>query len=164
MLGPSRHIGPDAGIGQRPAQLGLGRFDVVLAVAAAFVEQTRDAPIGVGLQQAEGLVLQLPLQLPDTQAVGQGRVDVGREARQLLAFGRRHRRRSAQTRHLPRQQHEHHTKIAHHGQQQAAQALGAAADGTLAVQRPDLFRRLQPVQQGGCGGARAGDRRDATQA
>jgi hypothetical protein len=52
---------------------------------ALLVEHLGDALVGVRVEEAEGQVLQLPLQLPDAEAVGERRIDVERLARHLGA-------------------------------------------------------------------------------
>jgi len=54
-------------------------FDVGLAGHTALGQQARDAFVLVGLEEAEGQVLHLPLDLPDAQAVGQRREHRGME-------------------------------------------------------------------------------------
>jgi hypothetical protein len=122
-------------------------LDVPLAVGALFVQQPRDALVGVGLQVAERQVLQFPLQLPDAEAVGQRRMDVARQLRQgaPLRFGQPVGR--AHPRQLPRQQDRHHPQVAHDRQQQAAQALGAAGAALFGMQRPDLGGRALALDQ-----------------
>ena len=103
--------------------------------------------VGVRLEEAERQVLQLPLQLPDAQAVGQRRVDVAGELGQRaprglgLATGRAH------PRQLPRQQHRHHAQVLDDRQQQPAQAFAVAAGLAPGVQRPDLVGRILAIEQ-----------------
>src|SRR5690606_4120653 len=86
VVGPAGDLGGDARRGAGAVQARLGVLDEALAVGALLVEQAGDTLVGVRLQPAEGQVLQLPLQLPDAQAVGQGRMDVGGEFGQVAAF------------------------------------------------------------------------------
>lgn len=50
--------------------------DVLLAIQSALVQQLGDLLVLVGLEVAEGQVFQFPLDMPDTQAVGQRCIDV----------------------------------------------------------------------------------------
>jgi hypothetical protein len=77
VLRPAGDVGLDAGLGQGRSDALLGVGDEALAVGALLVEQAGDAAVGLGLQVAEGEVLQLPLELPDAQPVGQRRTAWG---------------------------------------------------------------------------------------
>ena len=68
---------------ERAAQLG----DVALAVGALLVERRGDAPVVVRLQEAERQVLELPLELPEAEAVGERREHLAGLERQALARG-----------------------------------------------------------------------------
>src|SRR5690606_30544034 len=72
VLGPARYFGVQAVREQCLVEFAFDLLDVALAVAALAVEQAGDAAVGVGFQVAEGEVLELPLELPDTEAVGSG--------------------------------------------------------------------------------------------
>ena len=61
--------------------------DVALAVGAPLVERSGDAPVLLGLEVAEGEILELPLQLPDAEAVGERGVDDACLDRAPLALG-----------------------------------------------------------------------------
>ena len=147
VLGPAGDLGREAGAGQRRAERGLGLDDVALAVAAALVEQARDALVHVRLQVAEREVLHLPLDLPDAQAVGQRRVDVGGALGQRAALLLRQPGRRAQPHQVPREQDEDHPQVLDDRQQQAPQALGAGALAARAMQRPDLVGLALAVHQ-----------------
>src|SRR5690606_28147055 len=71
VLGPAGDLRVDALRSQGLVQLRLDLLDVALAAGAVVVEQRRDATVGLGLQVAEREVLQLPLELPDAEPVGQ---------------------------------------------------------------------------------------------
>ncbi len=60
-------------------------LDCRLALGALAVQQRGDAPVVVGLQEAEGQVLDLPLQLPDAEPVGQRREHLQRLAAPVRA-------------------------------------------------------------------------------
>ena len=87
MLRPAVDLARDAGgthhVFERAAQLG----DVALAVGALLGQRRGDAPVVVGLQEAEREVLELPLELPQPQAVGERREHFARLERQALARG-----------------------------------------------------------------------------
>ncbi len=157
MFRTTGQVGANAGRCQRLAQFGQRLADKRFAIAAALVKQLGDAPVDVRLQEAEGQILQLPFQLPDTESVGQRRVDVAGQPRQRVPLPGRQLDRRAHPRQLPRQQNEHHAQIAHDRQQQTTQTFRRLVRGVLGVQRPHLFGRLlaldQPLQLGRQGGA-----------
>ena len=64
----------------RGSQLGDRPGDVVLAALAAGVEELRQLAEALGLEDLEGEVLELPLDLPDPEPLGQRRVDLLRLA------------------------------------------------------------------------------------
>jgi hypothetical protein len=138
----------DACLGQGLAHAVLGVLDETFAVDAFFVQQAGDALVGLGLGPAERQVLEFPLELPDAQAVGQGRVDVGGDIGQRTAFIRRQACGLAQAHQLDRQQDQDRPQVAHQGQQQAAQALGAVLALALVVQRAHLLGCRQAFEQG----------------
>ena len=118
---------------ERAAQLG----DVALAVGALLGQRRGDPPVVIGLQEAEGQVFQLPLELPEPQAVGERREHLARLERQPLARGGVAILRGIEIDQLPREAREHEARIAHHRQQHLAQRLG--------------LRRLEVVRGGGHG-------------
>ena len=65
------HLGLDAGLVQLRAQHLAQLLDVALAVGAPLVEGGGDALVLIRLEVAERQVLQLPLQLPHAQPVGE---------------------------------------------------------------------------------------------
>ena len=73
VLGTAMHRGLDALGLQARLELRAQLLDPTLAFGALLVEHARDLPVGVGLGETERQVLQLPLDLPDAQAVGQRR-------------------------------------------------------------------------------------------
>ncbi len=125
----------------------LDVLDVTLAGDAGFVHLPRNATVGLRFQVAERQVLQLPLQLPDAQAVGQWRVDVACQLCQRAALlviqlvGRAH------PRQLPGQQDGHHAQVADDRQQQAAQAFAVAPCLTAGMQRPHRVGGVLTIQQ-----------------
>ena len=70
----------DARLGKRlPEHLHRSRH-VRLAGAAAALQLGGQTPVGVGVERLEAQVLELPLELPDAQALRERRVDLGRLA------------------------------------------------------------------------------------
>ncbi len=147
VLRAATDLGLDALRNQLARQHLLDILDVALAGDAGFVDFPSNAPVGLRLQVAERQVLQLPLQLPDAQAVGQWRVDVACQLRQRAALlvvqlvGRAH------PRQLPGQQDRHHAQVADDRQQQPAQALAVASGLTAGVQCPHRVGRILAVEQ-----------------
>ena len=76
VLGAAADVGVDAGSLQLGAQLAHHVGDETLAVEPALMQQRGDLFVLVGFEVAEGQVLQLPLDMADTQAVRQRCVDV----------------------------------------------------------------------------------------
>jgi len=147
VLRPPGHLGLDAGIGQRLLQQAAGVRDPGFAIAAALVEQVGDAPVGFRLQVAEGQVLKLPLQLPDAEAIGQWRMDVGGELGNGAALVVSQRASPAHHHQLPGEQDEDHAQVADDRQQQAPQAFGSTRAVARGMQRPDLFRSALALDQ-----------------
>ena len=105
---------------ERAAQLG----DVALAVGAFLGERRGDAPVVVGLQEAERQVFQLPFELPEPEAVRERREYFARFERQALARGGVAVLRGVEIDELPREPRQHQPRIADHRQQHLAQRLG----------------------------------------
>ncbi len=133
VLGAAGDLGVDARGAQFLLQGGAHRLDVLLAVRATLVQRRCDAPVGLGLEMTEGEVLELPLEAPDAQPVGERREHGARLGGQRLALGRRRVAARAQPRQLDRDARHHQPWIAHHGEQHLAQCLG--------------LRLLQPARQ-----------------
>ena len=70
-----------------PASVRHRLGDVAFAVGALLGERRGNAPVVVGLQEAEGQVFELPLELPQPQAIGERREHLARLERQPLARG-----------------------------------------------------------------------------
>jgi hypothetical protein len=87
----------------------------------------RHAVVVLGLQEAERQVLQLPLDLPDAQPVGQRREDLLRLLRQRRRAGRLGGGIPAQRLQPRGQAQQHHPQVAREGQQHLAHALGLPA-------------------------------------
>ena len=75
VLGPATDLGLDSGLGELGPQQVHDPGDVGLTLVAAPVQELGDTVVLVRLEVAQGQVLQLPFDLPDTQAIGQGGVD-----------------------------------------------------------------------------------------
>ncbi len=84
VLGAALELCLDPGVRQPRPQLLDGPLDVGLTTRPPGVEQLRQVPEGLGLECLEREVLQLPLDLPDTQALGERGVDLQRLARDAL--------------------------------------------------------------------------------
>ena len=80
-FGRPRDLGLDADRRQLAPTAPHRVGDVLLALEALLVEHLRDALVELGLEEAERQVLELPLELPDAEPVGERRVDVERLAR-----------------------------------------------------------------------------------
>ena len=172
MLGPALHIGVQAGLGQALRQRRARRGDAGFALDAGLVEQAGHAPVVGGLQEAERQVLDLPLDLPYAQPVGQRREHLQRLARQRFGARRPAGGKPAQRLQPRRQPQQHHAQVARERQQHLAHAFGLQgallgadhrrarsaldlhqlarqrdeAGGTLAERLgDDLFRTLQVV-------------------
>ena len=140
-------LGVDAMHGQFPAQGRLHAVDVAFAPVALFIQLSGHMPIGVRLQIAEGQVFQLPLQLPDAQAIGQRGMDISGQLRQRLSLGGRQAARCTHARQLPGQQDGHHAQVVDDGQQQTAQPFAVTSNDALRVQGPDLGGGVLAFQQ-----------------
>ena len=112
---------------RRRAQLGAECFDVLLAIGAPLVQGRGDVPIVLGLQIAEGQILELPFELPCPQPVGERREDrAGLEREPLTDLGRRVAR-VAQRDQLLGEAREDQPGIADHRKQHLAHGFGLAA-------------------------------------
>ncbi len=140
VLGPALHVGRQPGRGKQRRELPPRGFDAALALGARLVDLPRHALVLGRLQEAEGQVLQLPLDLPDAQPVGQRREDLQRlggdhlRARSLVC------RVPAQRLQPRRQAQQHHAQVAREGQQHLAHALGL--QGALAAVVAVVLLRL----------------------
>lgn len=86
MLRPAADVGIDARGQQLVLQLVHHVADEAFAVQPAFVQQFGDLLVLVGFEVAERQVFQLPLDVADTQAVRQRRIDVEHLTRDTQAF------------------------------------------------------------------------------
>ncbi|MNS89134.1 hypothetical protein D3C72_1231380 [compost metagenome] len=76
VFGPAADVGIDAGGLQFVFQLAHHVADEALAIQSPLMEQLGDLLVLVRFQVTEGQVFQFPLDMTDTQAMGQWRVDV----------------------------------------------------------------------------------------
>ena len=124
VFGPAVDLAVDAGgahhVLERAAQLG----DVALAVGALLGQRGGDAPVVVGLQEAEREVFELPLELPQPQAVGERREHFARLEREPLARRGVAVLRGVEIDQLAREPRQHQARIADHRQQHLAQGFG----------------------------------------
>src|SRR5581483_12367192 len=60
--------------------------DLLLAGAPRFVQQALELLIALRLKVGEGRIFEAPLELPDAEPVGEGRVDLERLARDALTI------------------------------------------------------------------------------
>ena len=81
MLGPAADLRRDADRCQLALQQRDDVLDVALAILPPLVEKPRDAPVLVGLERAQRKILELPLELPDAEAIGERRIDIDHLAR-----------------------------------------------------------------------------------
>ena len=89
VLRATLQVGLDAGVLQPRPELGDGPIDVALAPLAPGVEQLGQLAEALGIECLEGEVLELPLHLPDAEALRQRRVDLERLAGDALLLVRR---------------------------------------------------------------------------
>ena len=82
-----------------------------------------DLPEGLGLQQLEGQILQLPLEPSNPEAIGQGGIDLAGFPGDALAFLLAQGTEGAHVVQAVRQLHQHHADVAGHGQEHLAQVL-----------------------------------------
>ena len=149
-------LGLDAGLGQGIAQ-GLHEFaDVALAIEAFLVQLFGDLLVGVRVQVAEGEILELPLELTDTEAVRKGGIDVGdllghQHPGLLIRFLR-----LTQAGDALRQLDDHGAHVLDHGEQHAAHVVHLLRRGFAAVkglQGADGLHLQHPFHQLGDLGA-----------
>ena len=86
---PTLDVGVDAGRLQARLELGDRALDVGLAALAPRVEQLGELAEALGLEDLEREVLELPLHLPDAEALRERRVDLHRLAGDALLLVRR---------------------------------------------------------------------------
>jgi len=165
VLGTTADVGIDAGGLQLGTQLAHHVGNEALAVQPPLVQQRGDLFVLIGFEVAEGQVLQLPLDMADTQAVRQRRIDIedfAGNAVALLVVGSLHRTDRAGTlgqldqgdTHVVDHRHQHLAQVLdlalgaqHHGLARAE----AGADGGHAQHAVDQFghHRAETLADGG---------------
>ena len=122
-LGRPESSAVDAGFGEGLLELLHGPANVGLAALAMALQLPGDLAVGVGVHGLEGEVLELPLDLPDAEAVGQGRVDLSRLTRDALLLGRRQGAERAHVVEPVGQLDEDDADVLRHGQEHLADVL-----------------------------------------
>ena len=124
MLGAAADLGLDVRARQLLAQARDHLVDVKFTVAALFVKQAGNAPVGVGFEDAQCQILEFPLELPCAEPVRERREDVEREPRRIAAQLRiAALDREAQALGVIGELDQHHAHVLRHRQQHLAQAF-----------------------------------------
>ena len=123
-LGPAVHVRAQAIVGQLRLEPVGHVGHVGLALGSPGRQHAGNLAVFAFVQMAESQVVQLPLELPDAQAMGQRRVDVQGFLGDAppLVFGERVQR--AHVVQPVREFDEHHADVLGHGHQHLAQAFG----------------------------------------
>ena len=154
-FGRPRDVGLDAGRGELALQRGDDGLDVALAVEPALVEHLRDRLVLVGLECAQRQVFELPLQLPDAEAVGERGEEVEHFARRVAAQAHVAGHQEAQRLRALGELDQHDADVLDHRQQHLAQALrlrGALVGIARVGKHPDFVHpRDTRDQRGGVG-------------
>lgn len=117
MFGPAADVRLDVVGCQFSCQDRLHLGDKTLALAAFFLERFRQRLVGLRVQVAECQVFQLPFELPDAQAVGEGGIDFASLDRECLLYLNRCRLGFAHAMQLLCDPHEHQSHVRYHGKQ-----------------------------------------------
>ena len=124
VLRPAAHVGGEP----RGRELALQRrdhvADVALAIEPSLVDEPGDPLVFVGLERAQRQVLELPLELPDAEAVGERRVDVHHLARGDAAAATFASHQMAQRLRPLGKLDQHHADVLDHREEHLAQVLG----------------------------------------
>src|SRR3569623_2051698 len=110
---------PRERVGERLHEL----IDVALAIDAARLQHARDLFINIRMQIAEGEILELPLNVPDTQAIRERRVDVECFLRDASLPVLRQSRQGAHIVRAIGELDEHHAHVIRNREQHLAQGL-----------------------------------------
>ena len=149
VLGPAAYFAIGQAHGGKPVAQQLHRDrQALLALAALGGHLLLHVPVGLGLEDLEGQIFQLPLQPANAEAIGQGGIDLpGFPGDAQLLFGLE-RRDGAHVVQPVGQLDQHHPDVAGHGQKHAAQVfslgfgvvgeVNAAELGNPLHQRPHL--------------------------
>ena len=128
VFGPPVYLGGDV-LAQQLALQALHPFGHEdFSLGALFVQHGRHLAVGAGLQKAKRQILQLPLDLPNTQAIGQGRKHLQGFLRQVRGHGDFLGRHVAQGLQPRGQAQQHHAQVARKRQQHLAHVF--AGHGT----------------------------------
>ncbi len=84
VLRPSGDLGADARRGELPGERRHDVLDVTLPIEPPLVELSGDRLVYLRLEDAQGKILELPLELPDAQPVGERREEIEHLARRRL--------------------------------------------------------------------------------
>ncbi len=125
MLGTTGDLGTNARLFEQGTQPVHELLDEGLPIRTLLRHQPADALVGVGLQITKSQVLELPLELPDTQPIGEGSMNHLRLAGDLAPRGLIGVAGNVQARDLPGQCDEDDTNIGHQGHQQLPQSFSA---------------------------------------
>ena len=158
VLDAPRHVGLDAGHGERFAQLPLDAPHEPFALRAPRGDRRGCPAVLLGFEQAEREVLELPLHLPDAEPAGERRVDVHRLARDLALPVRFEVFDGAHVVQPVGDLHDHDPHVLGHREQHLAHGLGV--DGALAAgrcRRGDVVDLRRALDESGDVGAEAAD-------
>ncbi len=148
VFGPAAHLRGNALRSQGLRQALAKRRHVLLAFCPFLIQKPGDLLVGLRLQEAERQILQLPFDLPNAQAVGQGRKHIQRFTGQRRRDRQLGRGIVAQGLHARSQPQHHHTQVARKRQQHLAHVfrlnLGVVDQLCRALGRT---RQLLKVQQ-----------------
>ena len=123
VLRAAAHLGPDALGAQRPRELAGHLFDVAFAVRATLVEAARDVDVGRSVELAKREILELGLEVANSEAARKRRVDLETLSRDVGAQLRRAGADPAHEGEALRQSDQQHAGIFGERYQQLARAL-----------------------------------------
>ena len=131
----------------------ISRFNVAIASAmnpsrsgAPLVELARDPLVELGLEEPEREVLELPLELPDAEPVGERRVDVERFPRDRPAEIVGRLAEKAQRLGTAREADQHDADVLHHRQQHLAEDLRLGVLRLLVADGEPARDHPQPIE------------------
>ena len=117
---PPLHRAGDALPHQRAFDVFAQLLHIQLPLGAFFIQQLRNLPVHLGLQETKGQVFHLPFDLPNAQPVGQGREYLQRFARHSFRRWKLGGGKVAQCLQARGQAQQHHAQVARKGQQHFA--------------------------------------------
>jgi hypothetical protein len=123
VLGPSGDLCLDACCADQLGQTLVDPLHLVLAVTAALCQVGGDFLVLFGVDVAESQVFELPLDLPDTQAVCQGGEDIHRLLGNAFSLGGRHVPQGAHIVHAVCQLDQNHAHVVAHCHESFAQGF-----------------------------------------